>query len=173
MTSNTAGVPQRALRVLVADDDPLIRTLAAAALKKWRFDCHYANNGVTAIDLARTLLPDILVLDVMMPDLNGFEVLMLLKRDRRTRHIKVILLTSCDRASEIVRGYRLGADDYVTMALCSPGTRFRSPARGKSVRLRLFRRVGTSLCKHGRQFLRLLMGMFADREWPLMAQLFE
>ena len=50
-------------------------------------------------------------------------------------------------------------------ALCSPGTRFRSPAREESVRLRVFRRIGTFLCKHGRQFLRLLMGMFAPASW--------
>ena len=112
--SNAKGVPQRALRVLIVDDEPEIITLVAAALKKWRFNCQYATDGATAIDLARTFLPEILVLDVMLPDLNGFEVLMLLKRDHRTRHIKIILLTSCDTASDIVRGYRLGADDYVT-----------------------------------------------------------
>jgi DNA-binding response OmpR family regulator len=111
-TSGTAS--RRPLRVLIADDDPAITTLVAASFKKWRICCMNAHDGASAIHLARTLHPDVLVLDVMMPDLDGFGVLRLLKQDKRTRQIKIILLTSCDGASDIMRGFQLGADDYLT-----------------------------------------------------------
>ena len=105
---------QRALRVLVADDDPDITTLVGVALKKCGIDCKVVHDGGTALDTARRFLPDVLVLDVMMPDLDGFGVLMSLKREESTRHVKVIMLTSCDKESDLMRGFGLGADDYVT-----------------------------------------------------------
>ena len=105
---------RRPLRVLIADDDPAITALVAASFKKWRIYCINAHDGASAIHLARTLRPDVLVLDLMMPDLDGFGVLRLLKQDKKTRQIKIILLTSRDGASDIMRGFQLGADDYLT-----------------------------------------------------------
>lgn len=105
---------KRALRVVVADDEKDITTLVESALKKCGVDCRYVHDGGAALDLARTFQPDVMVLDVMMPDLDGFGVLMSLKRDERTSHVKVILLTACNQESDIMRGFGLGADDYVT-----------------------------------------------------------
>jgi DNA-binding response OmpR family regulator len=112
--AETRKLERQPLRVLVVDDDEAISDLVAAELQKWGVSCEHANNGEMALDLARSVRPDILVLDVLMPKIDGFEVLRALKRDENTKHIKIIMLTSCEEESDIARGFGLGADDYVT-----------------------------------------------------------
>jgi DNA-binding response OmpR family regulator len=111
--AETKEPERQPLRVLVVDDDEAISDLVAAALQKWGVNCEHANNGEMAINLARSVRPDILVLDVLMPKVDGFEVLRALKRDEKTKHIKIIMLTSCEDDSDNARGFGLGADDYV------------------------------------------------------------
>jgi CheY-like chemotaxis protein len=103
--------PGEKLRVLLADDDPGTTALLQAAIESDRMTCRCAANGLEALEIARKWLPDVAVLDVKMPGLDGYQVLASLRRE--TRRIPVLLLTGCDQESEIMKGFRLGAADYV------------------------------------------------------------
>jgi two-component system phosphate regulon response regulator PhoB len=100
-------------RVLIADDDPTIVTVVKAVLVKHGMECLVAQNGGVAVTLVKAHHPDAVILDINMPFLDGFEVLHAIKKDPQTRHIPVIMLTSLKQESDIVRGFGLGADDYV------------------------------------------------------------
>lgn len=100
-------------RVIVADDDPTITALVKAALQNYEFECHIARDGGEALELTRTLRPDALILDVNMPQFDGFEVLHTLKNDPVTAGVAVVLLSGRQQETDIMRGFGLGADDYV------------------------------------------------------------
>jgi DNA-binding response OmpR family regulator len=100
-------------RVVVADDDPTITALVRAAFQNYDFECHIARDGGQALDLTRTLQPDALVLDVNMPRFDGFEVLDALKNDPATAGVAVVLLSARQQEADVMRGFALGADDYV------------------------------------------------------------
>jgi two-component system alkaline phosphatase synthesis response regulator PhoP len=93
-----------------------------------------ANNGFEALELAKTNIPDLILLDIMMPGMDGYEVCIRLKKDPVTRSIPVIMLTAKDAAREKVKGLDIGADDYVT----KPFNLIELKARIKSV-LRRYR----------------------------------
>jgi PleD family two-component response regulator len=101
------------VRVLVADDDPTIIATVRAALLKHDMECIVAQNGGMAVTLVKASLPHAVILDIHMPFLDGFEVLHTLKQNPKTRDIIVIMLTSLKFESDIVRGFKLGADDYI------------------------------------------------------------
>jgi len=73
-----------------------------------------ASNGFEALELAKTNIPDLILLDIMMPGMDGYEVCVQLKKDPVTRNIPVIMLTAKDAVREKVKGLEIGADDYVT-----------------------------------------------------------
>jgi len=73
-----------------------------------------ASNGYEALELAKTNIPDLILLDIMMPGMDGYEVCVQLKKDPVTRNIPVIMLTAKDAVREKVKGLDIGADDYVT-----------------------------------------------------------
>jgi two-component system OmpR family response regulator len=99
-------------RVLVVDDEPNILELLAASLRFAGFEVQTAADGVAALDVARSFGPDLLVLDVMMPGLDGFDVLRSLRGGgSRT---PVLFLTARDAPEDKVTGLTLGGDDYVT-----------------------------------------------------------
>jgi two-component system cell cycle response regulator DivK len=100
-------------RVVVADDDSTIRALVEAAVGNAGFECRVATDGGVALDTIRSWQPDMAVLDVNMPNRSGFEVLSALRNDPLTREIRVILLTARQQETDIIRGFGLGADDYV------------------------------------------------------------
>lgn len=100
--------------VVVADDDPTTTTLLNKVLQRYGMDCETASDGDAALQLARKVNPDAMVLDVNMPYMDGFEVLSAVKKDKTTADIKVLMLTSLYQETEIIRGFGLGADDYVT-----------------------------------------------------------
>src|SRR5437879_2738981 len=96
---------------MLADDDPTIRLLVHATLRNDAYELIEASDGVQALDLAREQMPDLILLDVSMPKLDGLEVCRRLKADPLTRGIKIIMLTArvLDEQSE-----SLGADGYFT-----------------------------------------------------------
>jgi len=101
-------------RILVVDDEPDALELIEVNLKGAGFDVLSAANGREALDKARASLPALIVLDVMLPEVDGLEVCKSLRRDPKTAFIPILMLTA--RAAEIDRivGLELGADDYVT-----------------------------------------------------------
>jgi two-component system cell cycle response regulator len=101
-------------RILVVDDVPANVKLLEAKLSSEYFDVVTADNGPRAIELARAESPDIILLDVMMPGLDGFEVCRRLKVDPTTAHIPVIMVTALSDAANRVRGLEAGADDFLT-----------------------------------------------------------
>lgn len=98
--------------VLVIDDEPNIRDLVQAALRFHGFTVSTARTGSEGLSLARTVTPDLIVLDVLLPDISGFDVCRQL-RDT-SDHVPVIYLTARDTPSDTVTGLSLGGDDYVT-----------------------------------------------------------
>ncbi len=101
-------------RVLIVDDIPPNIKLLEAKLTSEYYDVITAENGNKAIDLARRESPDLILLDIMMPGLDGFKVCEILKSDAQTSHIPVIMVTALSDAADRVRGLEAGADDFLS-----------------------------------------------------------
>ena len=101
-------------RVLVADDDPDILDLLTLNLECHGYQVYPACDGEEARSLALQLVPDLIVLDVMMPKLDGLEVLAALKAHSQTREIPVVMLTAKASDSDVWQGWQAGADYYIT-----------------------------------------------------------
>jgi two-component system, OmpR family, response regulator len=99
-------------RLLVVDDEDTVRELLSAALRFTGFAVTSAGTGAEALAVVRDEAPDLIVLDVMLPDLDGFEVVRRL-RDRRGS-VPILFLTARDAPDDVVTGLALGGDDYVT-----------------------------------------------------------
>jgi two-component system OmpR family response regulator len=97
--------------VLLVDDEDNLRSMLEAALSHHGFEVHPAANGRDAIGLAQAVVPDMIVLDVMMPDLDGFEVCRRLRADGVKA--PVVFLTAKDTTEDKIRGLTLGGDDYI------------------------------------------------------------
>jgi len=109
MTTNS-GSEQR---VLVVDDEADIVALVAYHLAKSGYGVATASNGATALEKARRERPALVVLDLMLPDMSGFDVLELLRADEATKDVAVLLLTARREEADRIRGLSLGADDYL------------------------------------------------------------
>jgi DNA-binding response OmpR family regulator len=99
--------------VLVADDDPDILSLVGFRLERAGYNVLPARDGEEALALALERHPDLAVLDVMMPKLDGYEVTRRLRDNAATSRMPVILLTARVQESDITRGFEAGADDYI------------------------------------------------------------
>ena len=99
--------------VLVADDDEDILQLVSFRLERAGYNVVTAGDGQQALAAAREHKPDLAVLDVMMPGLNGYEVTRQLRADAATAQIPVILLTARVQEADVSRGFEAGADDYL------------------------------------------------------------
>lgn len=99
------------MRVLVIDDDKTLSGLVQQAMTKAGHKVLIANNGIDGLQLVLTEQPDIVILDVMMPRMDGWETL---QRIRHGSKVPVIMLTAKDQVADKVRGFELGVDDYVT-----------------------------------------------------------
>ena len=106
--------PSNREKVLVVDDEPDILALCAFHLAKAGYAVSRAETGAAALECARRDHPAIVVLDLMLPDIGGFDVLRLLRADESTRDTAVLLLTARRDETDRIRGLTLGADDYLT-----------------------------------------------------------
>ena len=111
--AESSHMPRRRPRVLIADDDPDLASLVSATLSRSGMDCDFARSGRQALDFARRHPPDAILLDVNMPDFDGFEVLKKLRHNLTTQAIPVLMLTARGQESDITMGAGAGADDYV------------------------------------------------------------
>lgn len=108
-----AGMARRK-KVLVVDDERDLVELIGMNLQRNGYDISSAHDGATGLDLARKQKPDLLILDVMMPGLSGRDVTMALKSDPDTAGIPILMLTAKTEETDIIVGFSMGADDYVT-----------------------------------------------------------
>jgi len=110
----TAPAPVASERILVVDDEPDIVALVAYHLAKSGYRVSTAATGSDALAMARQECPALVVLDLMLPGLSGFEVLEQLHADERTRGIAVLMLTARKEEQDRIAGLSIGADDYLT-----------------------------------------------------------
>ena len=101
-------------RILVVDDQPLNVKLLEAKLTAEYYDVVTAADGIEALEIAGNVRPDIILLDVMMPGMDGYEVCKHLKDDPELSHIPVVMVTALDAAADRIRGIDAGADDFLT-----------------------------------------------------------
>jgi len=109
VTVPTSAAPNR---ILVVDDEPSIVDALGTALRYEGFEVHQAERGREALKAAQTVRPDLIVLDIMLPDLDGLEVTRRLRRDGL--RVPVLFLTAKDATEDKINGLTVGGDDYVT-----------------------------------------------------------
>jgi DNA-binding response OmpR family regulator len=119
--------------ILIVEDEANIVKLIRTRLERLGHSINAADNGIAALDMARETTPDLILLDVMIPMLNGFQVLQRLKANPATAAIPVLMLTARGHESDISAGIEAGADDYLVKPFSFP---------------ELIARVSTTLARH-------------------------
>lgn len=100
-------------KILIVDDEPNIVMSLEYTFKKNNFEVFIARDGQEALDILKIQLPDVIILDVMMPMVDGFATLEQIKKDKRLQHCKVIFLSAKNKEADIEKGLSLGANLYV------------------------------------------------------------
>ncbi len=124
-------------RILVVDDESDVTDLVAYHLRAKGFQVEAVNDPNSSIGVARTFLPDLVILDVMMPDLNGIQICRMLRADPKLKKVPVIFLTAKAEENDRIQGLELGADDYI----CKPFSTKELVLRVQSI----IRRISESL----------------------------
>src|SRR5262249_19115878 len=106
--------PERPARILIVDDEPLNLDYLQQELEELGFETELAVNGLEALDRVAVRPPDLVLLDVMMPELDGISTLRILKTDPETKLIPVVLMTALNSIDDRVRGIEAGADDFLS-----------------------------------------------------------
>lgn len=101
-------------KILIVDDEPNIVMSLEFLMRKNKFDVFIARNGTEAMDILGREIPDLILLDIMMPDVDGYEICQYVRQNERFDHAKVVFLSAKSKQSDIEKGYALGADLYVT-----------------------------------------------------------
>lgn len=101
-------------KILVVDDDPYILMSLEFLLKKNGFDVMVARNGTEALDLVEKQVPQIVLLDIMMPDVDGYAICKHIKSHKKLKDAKVVFMSAKSKESDIQKGYDLGASLYIT-----------------------------------------------------------
>jgi DNA-binding response OmpR family regulator len=107
------GVGDEMKKILSADDDPVVQQFVSAILSENGYEVYTATDGEQAVAQARAVLPDLMILDLIMPYRDGYEVLRLLRETPETRAIPVIILSAKSKEEDIIRGLEGGADDFI------------------------------------------------------------
>ena len=101
-------------RILIADDEHAVRQLLEVVLASQGYDVLIAQNGDQLVRMAQERVPDLVLVDLMMPHLDGYEAIRQLRNDTRTAHLPMIILTAKSTPDDVVTGFETGADDYIT-----------------------------------------------------------
>ncbi len=101
-------------RILIVDDEPNIVMSLEYAFKKKSYEVFIARDGTEAFEIAKDQSPQVILLDIMMPKMDGYETLKKIKEIEHLRNTKVIFLSAKSKVNDIEKGMKLGADDYVT-----------------------------------------------------------
>ena len=107
------GAPHTAKRILMVEDDDALAGVYKLRLEAEGFELRRVNNGEDALAAAREFKPDLVLLDVMLPKVSGFDVLDILRNTPETANLKVIMLTALSQDSDKQRAQQLGVDDYL------------------------------------------------------------
>jgi two-component system phosphate regulon response regulator PhoB len=107
---------QRPRKILIVDDEPDVADLVAYHLKAKGYHVETVNDPTASIGAARSFLPDLLILDIMMPDLNGMQICRIIRADPRLRQVPIIFLTAKAEENDRISGFETGCDDYI----CKP-----------------------------------------------------
>ncbi len=100
--------------VLIIDDDPVILMSLELLLKKNNYTVLIGRDGLEAIELLKTFMPQVILLDIMMPNMDGYELCQYIKNQPTLQHIKIIFLSAKSKQADIQKGLAMGADDYFT-----------------------------------------------------------
>lgn len=101
-------------KILIVDDEPNIVMSLEYTFKKNNYEVFIARDGQEALDILKTNFPDVIILDIMMPMVDGFATLEQIRKDENLKHTKVMFLSAKNKASDIEKGLSLGADAYLT-----------------------------------------------------------
>ncbi|MFM7019029.1 response regulator transcription factor [Flavobacterium sp.] len=101
-------------KILIVDDEPNIVMSLEYTFKKNNFEVYIARDGQEALDILKTKFPDVIILDVMMPMVDGYATLEQIKKDSNLTHTKVIFLSAKNKESDVEKGMALGANAYLT-----------------------------------------------------------
>lgn len=107
-------------KILIVEDDSFISDMYKAKLEYLGYDIKIAENGKVGFELAASFNPDLILLDIVMPEKDGFELLSDLKKDEKLKDLPVILLTNLGRREDIEKGFKMGANDYIIKAHFTP-----------------------------------------------------
>jgi DNA-binding response OmpR family regulator len=101
-------------KILIVDDEPNIVMTLEYTFKKSNYEVFIARDGQEALDILKTNFPDVIILDIMMPMVDGFATLEQIRKDANLQHTKVMFLSAKNKESDIEKGLELGADAYMT-----------------------------------------------------------
>lgn len=101
-------------KILIVDDEPNIVMSLEYTFKKNNYEVFIARDGQEALDIVKTSYPDVIILDVMMPMVDGYATIEQIRKDDNLKHTKVIFLSAKNKESDIEKGMALGADAYMT-----------------------------------------------------------
>lgn len=104
---------QQKRKILLVEDDETLASVYKQRLELEGFEVEHSNNGEEALEVAVRFVPELILLDVMMPKLNGFDVLDILRTTPATRNIRIIMLTALSQPKDAERAKALGADDFL------------------------------------------------------------
>ena len=107
-------------RILLVDDEPDIIETAAFMLRARNYSVSTASGGLEGIKKAEKEYPDLILLDIMMPDVDGYEVCTKLKAGKNTKHIPIVMLTAKGESEAVLKSHSVGADDYVVKPFSLP-----------------------------------------------------
>ncbi|WP_350286144.1 response regulator [uncultured Croceitalea sp.] len=101
-------------KILIVDDEPNIVMSLEYAFKKKAFEVFVARDGTEALDIAEKQLPNVILLDIMMPQMDGYETLKRIRENNDLKDTKVIFLSAKNKVTDMEKGLQLGADSYMT-----------------------------------------------------------
>ena len=108
------------IKVLIIEDEEMLVNMYISKFEKEGYQAEKASNGRIGLEQAKKIKPDIILLDIMMPEMDGFMVLKNLKTDTGTKNIPIIMLTNLGQEEDIKKGIKLGAIDYLVKANLTP-----------------------------------------------------
>jgi PleD family two-component response regulator len=154
-------------RILVVEDDFDISNMLKLYFQSLDYEVFVAPRGEKALELTRQKLPNVIVLDIMLPDIDGYEVCRRLRTNLRTSHIPILFLTQKDERSDKIRGLELGADDYITKPFDVEELRLRVRNTIKRAELESLTSPSTGL-PSGRLIEQQLRELLREESWGLL-----